>query len=63
MYWVGSALALIFGYMAKRQIRESQGTQGGSGVATAGIVLGWIGVGTFVLVVALMGAVTAGAGT
>ncbi|MEV3935868.1 DUF4190 domain-containing protein [Glycomyces sp. NPDC049804] len=34
-------LALIFGNVAKRQIRET-GDQG-DGMATAGIVLGWIG--------------------
>ncbi|MFG3340237.1 DUF4190 domain-containing protein [Glycomyces sp. NPDC048151] len=35
-------LALIFGNIAKRQIRET-GEQG-DGMATAGVVLGWIGV-------------------
>jgi len=44
LYWVGSILALVFGYKAKRQIRESG--ENGDGFATAGIVLGWIGVGT-----------------
>jgi hypothetical protein len=43
-------LALIFGNVAKRQIRET-GEQG-DGFATAGIVLGWIGVGaTIVLII------------
>ena len=41
---VGSILALIFGYIARRQIRESMGGQGGDGMAIAGIILGWIGV-------------------
>jgi hypothetical protein len=43
-YGVGSVLALVFGYMAKREIRESNDSQGGAGMATAGIILGWIGV-------------------
>jgi hypothetical protein len=43
LYWVGSILALVFGYIARNQIRE-RGEAGG-GMATAGIVLGWIGVG------------------
>ena len=43
LYWIGSILALVFGYTAKKQIRE-RGEAGG-GMATAGIVLGWIGVG------------------
>jgi hypothetical protein len=42
---IGSILALVFGYIAKREIQESNGAQGGEGMATAGIVLGWIGVG------------------
>lgn len=44
LYWIGSILALIFGYRARRQIDESNGAQGGRGLATAGIILGWIGV-------------------
>ncbi len=48
IYWVGSVLALIFGYVARRQIKE-QG-QNGDGMAVAGIVLGWIGVGAMVIV-------------
>lgn len=51
IYWLGSILALVFGYIAKRQIAESNGTQRGSGMATAGIVLGWVGVGTLVLAI------------
>lgn len=45
VYWIGSILALIFGYVAKGQIDASGGTQGGRGMAIAGIVLGWVGVG------------------
>jgi hypothetical protein len=47
LYWIGSVLALVFGYIARNQIRERG--EGGGGMATAGIVLGWIGVGFFVL--------------
>ncbi len=48
LYWIGSVLALVFGYLAKNQIRE-RGEAGG-GLATAGIVLGWVGVGVLALV-------------
>ncbi|MGI9120419.1 MAG: DUF4190 domain-containing protein [Acidimicrobiales bacterium] len=47
IYWIGSILALVFGYMAKRQIKERG--EAGDGMATAGIILGWIGIGVFVL--------------
>jgi RNA polymerase subunit RPABC4/transcription elongation factor Spt4 len=48
-FWLGSILALIFGYIAKGQIDASQGEQKGRGWAIAGIVLGWIGIGTLTL--------------
>ena len=59
IYWIGSILALVFGYIAKKQIQQSSDKEGGGGMATAGIVLGWIGVGTLALliVVILIGAV------
>jgi hypothetical protein len=54
-FGIGSILALVFGYMARSQIRASQGQETGLGLATAGIVLGWIGVAgaVFVFQVAL----------
>ena len=42
-------LALIFGYVAKSQIRASGYQQQGSGMATAGIVLGWVSLALVVL--------------
>ncbi len=50
IYWIGSVLALVFGYIARAQIRQRN--EAGDGMAIAGIVLGWIGVG--VLVAALI---------
>jgi hypothetical protein len=43
LYWIGSILALIFGYVARDQIRRNG--QAGDGMAIAGIVLGWVGIG------------------
>jgi hypothetical protein len=40
--FIGSVLALIFGYIALGQIKKRN--QGGRAFALAGIVLGWIGV-------------------
>ena len=51
IYWIGSILALIFGYVAKGQIRADPRQQG-AGMATAGIVLGWVGVGILLLIIA-----------
>lgn len=46
----GAPLALICGYRARRQIRNSDGGQRGYGLATAGIILGWLGIALIVLV-------------
>ena len=42
---IGSIVAVITGSMAQKEIRQSAGTIGGSGLATAGLVMGWIGIG------------------
>ena len=49
IYWIGSILALVFGYVANNQIKRSGGQQGGRGMAIAGIVLGWVGIGILAL--------------
>jgi len=46
LYGIGSILALVFGYIARGQIKRSNGREGGNGMAIAGIVLGWVGIGT-----------------
>ncbi len=39
---LGAIVAVITGYMAKSEIRQSNGTLAGDGLATAGLVLGWL---------------------
>ncbi|CAN5522440.1 hypothetical protein BH20ACT23_BH20ACT23_13500 [soil metagenome] len=53
LWWLGSVLALIFGYVGKNQIDRSGGQESGRGMAIAGIVLGWIGVGTLTVIILL----------
>jgi hypothetical protein len=43
IYWVGTVLALVFGYRALKQIAESDGRERGREFAHAGIVLGFVG--------------------
>ena len=52
-----SVLALVFGYQGRREIDNSGGRITGRGSATAGIVLGWIGV---ALAVAFIGLIVLG---
>jgi ribosomal protein S27AE len=37
-----SLVGLILGYMARNEIRDSNGTKSGSELATAAIIIGWI---------------------
>lgn len=53
MYWVGSILALAFGYAARREIRRDPERIEGLGMATAGIVLGWVGIGFLAATIAV----------
>jgi hypothetical protein len=62
LWWLGSILALIFGYAAKNQIDRSGGQQSGRGMAIAGIVLGWIGVGILALFIVLVVAMSSEGG-
>ncbi|MGH2734263.1 MAG: DUF4190 domain-containing protein, partial [Actinomycetota bacterium] len=51
---IGSILGIIFGTIAKRQIAESQGREGGQGLAQAGVIIGWVGLGFIALVIFLL---------
>jgi hypothetical protein len=52
-FWLlGTIPALVLGYMARRQIRQT-GEQG-AGMALAGIILGWVGIGLTVIFVILI---------
>jgi len=49
IYWIGSILAIIFGHVALRQIRNSNGWKTGRGMAIAGVTLGYVGLATLVI--------------
>jgi Domain of unknown function (DUF4190) len=57
VFWIGSILAVIFGYRALKQIKERN--ESGYGLAIAGIVLGWVGLGILVFYIVLFTAVLA----
>lgn len=52
---VGSVLAIIFGNMARREIRQRPDELTGDGLAMAGLVLGWLSVGVSILALCLGG--------
>jgi hypothetical protein len=47
--FLGSIVALVTGNMARNEMRRSPYPVSGEGLATAGLVLGWVGVGLGVL--------------
>ena len=49
IYWIGSVLAVIFGHVALSQIRKNPSIQG-RGMALAGAILGWIGLGVLLII-------------
>jgi hypothetical protein len=51
---IGAIAALITGYMAKSEIKKSNGMIEGEGFATAGIVMGWINLGLTIMVCVLI---------
>jgi hypothetical protein len=55
---VGSVLAIVFGLIARNQIRAAAGREGGAGMATAGIILGCLGLAlmAYVVVAAIISA-------
>jgi hypothetical protein len=55
---VGSVLGIVFGFVARNQIRRSNGAETGSGLALAGIIVGFCYIGIVVLVVLLILLVT-----
>jgi hypothetical protein len=58
VFGVGAILAVIFGFVARKQIRESGGRQSGNGMATAGIILGFVGIAGLILWIILIVAIT-----
>ncbi|HEX3456261.1 MAG TPA: DUF4190 domain-containing protein [Gaiellaceae bacterium] len=50
---IGAVLGIVFGHLSLGQIKASRGWQRGSGMALAGIVLGWSAV--VIVVVAVLG--------
>jgi len=57
--FLGSIVAVITGPMAQKEIAESLGTLGGEGLAKAGVILGWIGIGLGLIGICIGGLVIA----
>lgn len=56
IYGLGAILGIVFGFIARSQIKKSNGTQRGEGMALAGIIIGFAGlvIGIIVLIVVIV---------
>ncbi len=54
---LGSILAIVFGIIARSQIRKSEGNVQGTGLALAGIIIGVVGLVAVILFVILVAVV------
>lgn len=44
LYGIGAVLGIVFGFIARSQIKRSGGVQQGRGMALAGIIIGFVGI-------------------
>ena len=51
---LSAIVGVVLGYRARREIRASAGTQGGEGLAKAGIIVGWAMIGLYVVIITLL---------
>ena len=53
-FFVGQIIGIVLGNSALTDIRASRGRLGGDGLAKAGIIVGWIGLGIDILIVLMI---------
>lgn len=55
LFFIPAVLGVVFGFVARSQIRNSSGTQGGDGLAVAGIIVGFAWIVLLIIVFAVSG--------
>ncbi len=53
-FFIGQILGIVFGYKAREEIKNSNGSVEGESLATAGIMVGWIGIALDIAIVVFM---------
>jgi hypothetical protein len=57
LYGIGAVLGIVFGFIARSQIKRSGGMQQGKGMALAGIIIGFAGIAIGIILVIVLVAV------
>jgi hypothetical protein len=60
---IGSVVAVVLGFVARSQIRASQGRETGDGMAKAGIILGFVWIGLLVAYLVLVAILASSSGS
>ena len=53
-FFIGQILGIVFGYKARKEIKNSTGAVQGENLATAGIIVGWVGIALDLAIVVFM---------
>ena len=61
--FIGAIAAVILGHMGKSEIKKSAGMLKGNGMATAGLILGYVQLGVFVLSICVITILALSAGS
>ncbi len=59
--FIGQILGIVLGYKARREIKEAAGALEGDGLASAGIIIGWVGIAIDIVIVLMIALVFTGA--
>jgi len=54
VFGLGGIAAIISGYIAKNEIKNSGGRVGGNGMATTGLVLGWLNIASLCVILCVV---------
>lgn len=54
-YGLGAILGVVFGHIAKSKIKNQPNMYGGDGMATAGLIIGYIVIGSWIFITIIAG--------
>lgn len=59
--FIGQIVGIVLGYKARKEIKESAGALEGDGLASGGIIIGWVGIAVDIVIVLMMALAFTGA--
>lgn len=59
--FIGQIIGIVLGYKARQEIKEAAGALEGDGLASAGIIVGWVGIAIDIVIVLMIALAFTGA--